>query len=181
LSIDAIPELNQGRTSICWAETTQEAFAGAGYSASVYDLYKQVKGVDYVAPGQPATFAELTQCVQVAARLTGAKLTWYGQQGRVNDFATFDQLLRDGSWVVVVGANMQALVNDLGLAETANYGHYFLCKHIDFNADGTPDTYTIDSYRAFDNVPVRIPLAAVHDAMSKNWDANYDALAYSLK
>ncbi|HEV7214949.1 MAG TPA: hypothetical protein VGP33_07460, partial [Chloroflexota bacterium] len=43
--IDTTPELNQGPTRLCWAECVQEAFAGAGHSVSVYDLYKQVKGL----------------------------------------------------------------------------------------------------------------------------------------
>jgi len=180
LSIDAIPELQQGPTMLCWAECVQEAFAGKGKSVSVYDLYKQTKGIDYVAPGAPASFQELTMCVEAAAAMTGSTIKWFGPAGRVNDFATFDQLLRDGTWDVIVGANEQVLVNDLGLAETANYGHFFLCNRIDFNADGTPDTYTIDSYRAFDHVPVRIPLGAVHDAMAANWDSGYDALAFSV-
>ena len=178
--IDTIPELNQGPTRLCWAECVQEAFAGAGYSVSVYDLYRQVKGQDYVPPGEAATFLELTACVRAAAALTRATLRWYGAAGRVNDLATFDQLLRDGSWVVIVGANEQALVNDLGLAESAGYGHYFLCRHIDFDGDGVADTDTIDSYRAYDHVPVRIPLTAVHDAMVRNWDAGYDALAFQV-
>lgn len=178
--VDAIPELRQGPTKLCWAECVQEAFAGAGKSVSVYDLYKQVKGVDYTPPGEPATFGELIQAVQAAATLTGATIKWFGDQGRVNDFATFDQILRDGSWIVVVGANEQVLVNDLGLAEAAGYGHYFICRHIDFDGNGQPDTYTIDSYRAYDDVPVRVPLAAVHDAMRQNWDANYDALAFQV-
>lgn len=178
--VDAIPELNQGSTRLCWAECVQEAFAGADYSASVYDLYRQVKGRDYVPPGEAATFAELTACVRAAAALTGATMHWYAGDGRVNDLATFDQLLRDGSWVVIVGANEQALVSDLRLAESAGYGHYFLCRHIDFDGDGTPETDTIDSYRFYDHVPVRIPLAVVHDAMVRNWDADYDALAFRV-
>jgi hypothetical protein len=178
--VDAIPELNQGPTRLCWAECVQEAFAGAGYSVSIYDLYKQVKGVDYAPPGEAAGFGELTACVRAAAALAGAGLTWYGKAGAVNDLATFDQLLRDGSWVVIVGANEQALVDDLGLGESAAYGHYFLCRHIDFDGDGRPQTAIIDSYRAYDHVPVRVPLGAVHDAMRRNWDPNYDALAFQI-
>jgi hypothetical protein len=178
--VDAIPELNQGQTRLCWAECVQEAFAGSGNSVSVYDLYKQVKGADYTPPGEGATFAELTACVRGAALLTGVRLRWFGLEGRVNDLATFDQLLRDGTWIVIVGANEQALVDDLALAEQAGYGHYFLCRHLDFDGDGRPDTDTVDSYRGYDHVPVRIPLAAVHDAMRRNWDANYDALAFQV-
>ena len=178
--VDAVPELDQGPTRLCWAECVQEVFAGAGYSVSVYDLYRQVKGRDYVPPGETATFAELTACVRAAAALTGATLRWYGVGGRVNDLATFDQLLRDGNWLVIVGANEQTLVNDLGLAESVDYGHYFLCRHVDFDGDGTPETDTIDSYRSYDHVPVRIPLTAVHDAMVRNWDAEYDALAFQV-
>jgi hypothetical protein len=178
--VDAIPELNQGPTRLCWAECVQEAFAGSGNSVSVYDLYKQVKGADYTPPGEGATFAELTACVRGAALLTGVRLRWFGLEGRVNDLATFDQLLRDGTWIVIVGANEQALVDDLALAEQAGYGHYFLCRHLDFDGDGRPDTDTVDSYRGYDHVPVRIPLAAVHDAMRRNWDANYDALAFQV-
>ncbi|MGI8915216.1 MAG: hypothetical protein ACR2JY_15760 [Chloroflexota bacterium] len=179
--VDAIPELNQGPTRLCWAECVQEAFAGAGSSVSVYDLYKQVKGMDYTPPGEAATFAELTTCVQSAARLTGANLRWFGEAGRVNDLTTFDQLLRDGSWIVIVGANEQTLVDDLTLREVAGYGHYFLCRHIAFDGVGTPETDTVDSFRAYDHVPVRVPLTAIHDAMQRNWDANYDALAFQVR
>ena len=178
--LDAIPELRQGATRLCWAECVQEAFAGAGYSVSVYDLYKQVKGLDYAPPGEAANFGELTACVRAAAALTGASVRWFGRAGRVNDLPTFDQLLRDGGWIVIAGANEQALVDELGLTESAGYGHYFLCRHLAFDSKGVPLTDTVDSYRAYDHVPVRVPLAAVHNAMARNWDANYDALAFQV-
>ena len=178
--LDAIPELRQGATRLCWAECVQEAFAGAGYSVSVYDLYKQVKGLDYAPPGEAASFSELTSCVQAAATLTGGRVRWFGSDGKVNDLPTFDQLLRDGSWVVIVGVDEQTLVDELGLHENAGYGHYFLCRHLDFDGNGVPETDTIDSYRAYDHIPERVPLAAIHDAMARNWDANYDALAFQV-
>jgi hypothetical protein len=178
--VDAIPELNQGPTRLCWAECVQEAFAATGRSVGLDDLYRQVKGVDYTPPGTAATFGELAACVRAAGTLTGTGIRWFGVEGRVNDLATFDQLLRDGSWIVIVGASEQALVDDLALGESAGYGHFFVCRHLDFDGDGIPETDTIDSYRAYDHVPIRVPLTAIHDAMVKNWDANYDALAFQV-
>jgi len=160
-------ELDQGPTYLCWLFCVEEAANAIGASFDKFECYRRVKGVPYVPPGQPATFDELAACIRDAAELMDRPLTWFGPDGAVDDFATFDRLLRDGSWFIIAGVQEQAL------QPGQDYGHYLLARQLD-----GPDVIVIDSYRLYDGGSDRYSLAQFHEAMRENFDAVRDALAF---
>src|SRR5579883_2866138 len=96
----AIPELDQGPTYLCWLFAVEECFTAAGAPFDWQAVYAAVKGKPYVAPGEPATFADLKSAIANASSVTGATVKWFGESGQATDPATVDQLIRDG-WFVI--------------------------------------------------------------------------------
>lgn len=121
-------------------------------------------------PGEPADFTELAACVKIAGRLLGRPVTLFNGDGWVDDFATFDRLLADGSWFVIAGVAEQAL------QPGQTYGHYLLARQL-----SGLDVIVIDSYRLFDGGSDRYSLAQFHEAMRENFDPVRDALAFRFQ
>ncbi|MHB8409851.1 MAG: hypothetical protein ACYDHY_17490 [Acidiferrobacterales bacterium] len=168
-----MPELNQGWSMACHSYAVAECFDDAGAYVSPFDVYAQGMGEPLVLPGRPASFDQLRAEVNAAGAMTHHRIKWFGPLGICNDPATFDQLVKDG-WYVIAG------VKESDLIAGQNYGHYVVARKIDFNGDGTPELEIIDSYRAQDGGSDRYPLAQFHQAMADNWDAGVDALAFQI-
>lgn len=162
-------ELDQGPTYLCWVFCVEEAANSIGATFDKFECYRLVMGAPYVPPGQPADFAELAECVEIAAQLMGKRVLWFNGTGAVVDFDTFDELLRDGTWIVIAG------VAEQDLQPGQIYGHYLLARQL-----SGPDVIVVDSYRLYDGGSDRYELAEFHKAMADNFDAARDALAFQF-
>ena len=147
----------------------EEAANAAGAMFDKFECYRQVKGRPYSPPGEPASFQELTRCIEIAASLIEKAVKWFGSEGSVTNFATFDELLRDGSWFIIAGVAEQVL------QPGQDYGHYLLARQ--FSGTGV---VVIDSYRLYDGGSDRYDLAEFHEAMKDNFDPVSDALAFQF-
>jgi len=105
--------------------------------------------------------------VKVAGLLVNMNIDWFSGNGFVDDFATFDEILNEGSWFVIAG------VQESDLQPGQSYGHYLLARQIE-----GPDVVVIDSYRLYDGGSDRYTLSQFHEAMKDNWDPIRDALAF---
>lgn len=169
----AIVTQDEGPSNLCWDVSVGECVIAAGGTSDVNALYQAVKGIAYVAPGQPATFAELIHAVTWAAGANGWQVQWYGADGRINDFATFRLVVGAGQYYVIAGIKGQAL--NLG-----NFGHFEAVKGLYTAPDGTLMVTVADSYAAYDNAGWQpsYPLSEYLAAMAANWDPDADALAF---
>ena len=169
----AIVTQNEGPSNLCWDVSVGECVIAAGGTSDVNALYQAVKGIAYVAPGQPATFAELIHAVTWAAAANGWQVQWYGADGRINDFGTFQSVVSAGQYYVIAGIKGQAL--NLG-----NFGHFEAVKGLYTAPDGTLMVTVADSYAAYDNAGWQpsYPLSEYLAAMAANWDPNADAIGF---
>lgn len=169
----AIVTQDEGPSNLCWDVSVGECAIAAGGTSDVDAMYQAVKGTPYVAPGLPATFAELIHAVTWTAGYNGWQVQWYGADGRINDFATFQQVVSSGNDYVIAGIRGQSL--NLG-----NFGHFEAVKGLYTAPDGTEMVTVADSYAAYDNAGWQpsYPLSAYLAAMQANWDPNADALAW---
>jgi hypothetical protein len=169
-----VPELRQGPTDLCWAFCVAESFDAKGKYVSAYDIYSQVKGVAYSGGvGLPATFTEVQEAINVAAKMTNCHVKFLNGNGVINDDATFDQAVRDGTWFIIAGINAAVLWPG------QNYGHFVVVESLYFT-NGTPFVKIADSYRNYDGGSDEYTLNAFHNAMHANWDPNVDAIAFQV-
>lgn len=169
----AIVAQDEGPSNLCWDVSVGECAIAAGGRSDVDAMYQAVKGVPYVAPGLPATFAELIHAVTWAAGYNGWQVEWYGADGRVNDWASFTSVVSGGKYYVIAGIRGQSL--NLG-----NFGHFEAVKGLYTAPDGTTMITVADSYAAYDGAGWQpsYPLQSYLTAMQQNWDPDADALAW---
>lgn len=112
--------IDQGQTFLCWLYSTLECFTAAGAPFDWRQVYAEVKGERYLAPGKPATFSELKATIIAASKLTGAAISFLGDGFVQSDEARLEAV-RDG-WFVIVGVTSGSLNHFLIEREDAPSG-----------------------------------------------------------
>jgi hypothetical protein len=155
--------IDQGQTFLCWLYSTLECFTAAGSPFDWRQVYADVKGARYVAPGEPATFDELKTTVLAASQKTGASVSFLGDDGFLRNDAERLQAVRDG-WFVIVGVTSGSLNHFLIEREDAPTGVVVV------------DSYAHEDMGIFSGMTLEEFNAAVHDFPS----GNVEALAFKI-